>query len=84
MNIFENIKYPYYHPGLYNKKASRRTRDFAEDFRFRYYLCDFRSDTGTTYFVRARVSLAMASSSFVGMTQTLTFESGVEMVISLP
>ena len=36
------------------------------------------------YFTRAKVSLAIASSSFVGITITLTLESGVEITISFP
>lgn len=40
--------------------------------------------TVQNYFTRARVSLAIASSSFVGITITLTLESGVEITISFP
>ena len=37
-----------------------------------------------TYFTNASVSLAIASSSLVGITSTLTLESGVEITISCP
>lgn len=36
------------------------------------------------YFTRATVSLQIASSSFVGITATLTLESGVEITVSSP
>ena len=36
------------------------------------------------YFVSANVSLAIASSSFVGINITHTFESGVEITVSSP
>ena len=48
-------------------------------------LCRYpHGQTVKNYFTRARVSLAIASSSFVGITITLTLESGVEITISFP
>ena len=36
------------------------------------------------YFTNANVSLAIANSSFVGITHNLTFESGVEIIPGTP
>ena len=55
-----------------------RDRRTAEPYRYPH------GQTVKNYFTRARVSLAIASSSFVGITITLTLESGVEITISFP
>lgn len=44
----------------------------------------FSTVLSTVYFASLSVSLAIMSSSFVGTTSTLTFESSVEITVSSP
>lgn len=69
-------------------KVIRNNRSYIGREFWHAFKTNFRQSTIvwliSHYFTSATVSLAIASSSFVGITQTFTLESGVEITASSP